>query len=360
MRPPISALWQVLANRAASRPSLKTGVVIVISLICPAVIHGSLVMSTSPGESVSAGNAARKWRIEVAMALMWPGVPLTDWAIILPLVSNIPQARSWLSRTIVLKAVRISASCCSVATERRRFQMTSRVTASSACPEPDRRALLIGELHDDVEPVVDPAAPAGADDQSGFALFDNGRPGKRKTRSQGVAVIHRRLHIASVLGKIGRARAFRGEPQGRTFPALAARGGGGQMKIHLRLGAAGDHAPVDHLDRDIRTVTAVERPVDFLKGRVDPRQMPLAQNAVRQRDGNLVALADIAHIGAALVGNSRGRKTGTLQHGPPLSGHLAEETIDKTPVQTIQTAVGAAHEVEGQRRHQQPEGRAQD
>ena len=64
------------------------------------------------------------------MALIWPGVPLIDCAIIRPLVSNMPQARSWLSRTMVLKAVRMSASCCSLATDRKRFQITSRVTGS--------------------------------------------------------------------------------------------------------------------------------------------------------------------------------------------------------------------------------------
>ena len=74
----MSALWHVLANRAVMRPLRKMGVVIVMSLIWPAVIHGSLVIKTSPGASFSGGNAVRKWRIEVAIALMWPGVPLTD------------------------------------------------------------------------------------------------------------------------------------------------------------------------------------------------------------------------------------------------------------------------------------------
>ena len=78
IRPPISALWQVLANNAAILPLRKIGVVIVISLICPAVCHGSLVINTSPGANLSGGNAARKCFIEVAMALIWPGVPLSD------------------------------------------------------------------------------------------------------------------------------------------------------------------------------------------------------------------------------------------------------------------------------------------
>ena len=35
-----------------------------------------------------------------------------------------------ISRTMVLKAVRISASCCSLATDKKRFQITSSVTGS--------------------------------------------------------------------------------------------------------------------------------------------------------------------------------------------------------------------------------------
>src|ERR1051326_26081 len=49
------AAWQVLAKSATSLPFLKIGEVIVMSLICPAVIHGSLVMSTSPGASFAGG-----------------------------------------------------------------------------------------------------------------------------------------------------------------------------------------------------------------------------------------------------------------------------------------------------------------
>src|SRR5215207_4765542 len=50
------------------------------------------------------------------MALIWPGVPVSDWAIMRPRASNTPQARSCVSRTTVLKAVRISATCCSLTT----------------------------------------------------------------------------------------------------------------------------------------------------------------------------------------------------------------------------------------------------
>src|SRR6266568_8765783 len=65
------------------------------------------------------------------MALMCPGVPVSDWAIIEPCVSKTPQARSCDSRTTVLKAVRINVTCCSFTTESKRFHSTSRVIGSS-------------------------------------------------------------------------------------------------------------------------------------------------------------------------------------------------------------------------------------
>ncbi len=74
----MSGEWQQLANQATSAPPRKTGVATVMSLTCPAVIHGSLVMSTSPSASAPGGYFATMWPIPVAMALMWPGVPPED------------------------------------------------------------------------------------------------------------------------------------------------------------------------------------------------------------------------------------------------------------------------------------------
>src|SRR5216683_2069056 len=71
-----------------------------------------------------------KWRIQVAMALMWPGVPVSDWATMLPAVSKTPQARSCDSRTTVEKAVRISAAFCSLVTDSSRLHNPSRAIGS--------------------------------------------------------------------------------------------------------------------------------------------------------------------------------------------------------------------------------------
>src|SRR5262245_36251580 len=109
--------------------------------------------------------------MEVAIALMCPGVPVIDWAIIQPWVSNMPQARSWLSRTIMLKAVRIRVSCCSLATASSRLQSTSKVTGSITVS-------FIGETHDHIQSLVDPGAPSLSDNERCFTLLHDCRTGE--------------------------------------------------------------------------------------------------------------------------------------------------------------------------------------
>src|SRR3954469_23880536 len=70
--------------------------------------------------------------MQVAIELMWPGVPVTAWAIMLPRRSKTPAERSPDSRTTVVNEVRISAAACSLTTAIRRFQRTSRVIESMA------------------------------------------------------------------------------------------------------------------------------------------------------------------------------------------------------------------------------------
>src|SRR5262249_8314709 len=159
-----------------------------------------------------------------------------------PLVSKTPQARSWLSRTIVLKAVRISASCCSLATESSRFHTTSSVTGSIPL-------LATGELHDDIQLIVDAAAPARADDQRRFALFHDRRSGKRRARRERVAVVDRRFDIAVALGKICAPLSFQRSAAVRFLR---------QAEIHRRIRSGGDHAPGDDFERGTGPFAAVE------------------------------------------------------------------------------------------------------
>src|SRR5215211_5278602 len=112
-------------------------VITVKSFRWPEVCHGWLVRSTSPGSRVSAGTSRRKWYMLVAIALTWPGVPVTAWATMRPRRSKRPAERSPASRTTLVKEVRIRARACSSTTETSRFQRTSsRIGSSFPCAMP--------------------------------------------------------------------------------------------------------------------------------------------------------------------------------------------------------------------------------
>src|SRR5262245_43915526 len=174
---------------------------------------------------------------------MCPGVPLSDCAIIRPLVSNKPQARSWLSRTMVLNAVRMSASCCSLATDKKRLQMTSKVTGSIAL-------LSIAQLHDHIEAIVHAGAPSHADDQCRLVFLHDGRSGECHPRLARVAMIPRRVDKTLLFGKVSGPRAF-----ARIAPASCiAR----QLEIHFRPRSTRNHAPVDDFQGHVRPFATIE------------------------------------------------------------------------------------------------------
>ena len=74
-------------------------------------------------EALMFGDLDKDDLISEAIELTWPGVPVTACASIRPLRSKTPAERSPHSRTMELKAVRISACACSSTTEIRRFHM---------------------------------------------------------------------------------------------------------------------------------------------------------------------------------------------------------------------------------------------
>src|SRR5262245_7178632 len=251
-------------------------------------------MRTSPGASLSGGKAAKKCFIEVAIAFMCPGVPLIDCAIIRPRVSKMPQARSWLSRTIVLNAVRMSASCCSLATDRRRFQTTSKVTGSIALPS-------IAKLHYNIKIFVYSSATARTHDQGRLAFLDNCRPSKLQPRFEGISIVHRSLDESARLRKIGAARPFSSIPLVGSTP--------GQLQIRFRSRSARYQSPVDDLQCHIGPLASVEATISFFELRSDLRHMLLTQNSTWKSHRNLVTLANIAHIGGSLIANFFRRQT---------------------------------------------------
>ena len=96
------------------RSPRKIGDRTVMSKKWPADIHGSLVMSTSPGRRLAASQLSRRLRAAAASELIWPGVPVTAWATMRAWSSNRPFARSPASRTMGLKAIRCNARACSL------------------------------------------------------------------------------------------------------------------------------------------------------------------------------------------------------------------------------------------------------
>src|SRR5215213_11293845 len=192
---------------------------------------------------------------------MCPGVPVSDCAIIWPRVSKTPQARSCDSRTTVLKAVRISAACCSLATERSRFQSTSSVTGSRlvaviwfSCTCDVLAVMRSLDLHSEVALIIDRDRGTGANDGRRFALLDDGGAGERRAWSQPVAVVDRDVGHPATFGHVGPARAFaRGHGiAGRLWCSR-------ETEIGSRTG--GNHPPGDRFHRHRRTKPAVEAEV---------------------------------------------------------------------------------------------------
>src|SRR5688572_32732825 len=208
-----------------------------------------------------------------AMALMWPGVPLIDCAIMRPFVSNMPQAKSWLSRTIVLKAVLMSASCCSLATERKRFQITSKVTGSIA-------SLFIGKFHDDVQTRINMSPASRADHDRGFALLDTAGTLQFRARLERISVIDGGLHVSAALGKKGTPSSL----SRAACPGWVLR----QLDARCRSRTTGNNPPIDQFQRHFRSFTAVKPAVSRLEGRGDSRQMLRSQLFARQSHRDFV------------------------------------------------------------------------
>ena len=81
---------------------------------------------------VCVGYRSRKKFTDAAMALTWPGVPVTAWANMRPRKSNSPAERSPASRTVVEKAVRMIDCACSSTMAIMRSQSILLRTAPSA------------------------------------------------------------------------------------------------------------------------------------------------------------------------------------------------------------------------------------
>jgi hypothetical protein len=84
--PPMSGAWAVLALKATTRPSRKMGLATVMSGRCPVPSQRSLVISTSPGSSVSSG----KWWMKCFTVS--GRVPMKEGMLSVACTSDCPRA----------------------------------------------------------------------------------------------------------------------------------------------------------------------------------------------------------------------------------------------------------------------------
>ena len=83
-RPPMSTWCTLLIEKPISRSPVKAGVVTKTSAVWPLQSQGSLQMKTSPGRTVSGGNAARRFFPNTGMTPVCPVAPSHVWATRLP------------------------------------------------------------------------------------------------------------------------------------------------------------------------------------------------------------------------------------------------------------------------------------
>src|SRR5579885_918037 len=226
-------------------------------MIGPAERQGTRENRTKEGAREAGGEARRKCLTPVAMALMWPGVPVMDCASMRPCVSKTPQARSCDSRTMVLKAVRMRAICCSLTTASSRFQSTSRVTGSSA-----RVSTAMLPPHHHIPQWVHFGPGAGADDEGRFLLLDDRRALERRAGAEAIPVIHGRVDEAPALGEVGGTAPFQGPPAVRLRPGCQPQPEEGLRPAHL-------HAPVERLQPHPGAGAAVEALIGLLEARAE-------------------------------------------------------------------------------------------
>jgi hypothetical protein len=80
MRPPMSGMCEVVAEKATRRSPWKIGLSTETSLMWPVPSQASLVMRTSPGCMRSAPSSRRKWRTVAGRVPMNEGMLPLFWA----------------------------------------------------------------------------------------------------------------------------------------------------------------------------------------------------------------------------------------------------------------------------------------
>src|SRR5215218_6575034 len=127
------------------------------------------------------------------MEFTWPGVPVMAWASMRPWRSKIPAERSPASRTIGLKAVRISVCACSSTTAISRFHMICRSIRPTLLDWLMTLSSPDSAVHDDTTGRIDMRGETGRNIGRGLVLGHDRGSGEGATRRQLLAAIDRHL-----------------------------------------------------------------------------------------------------------------------------------------------------------------------
>src|SRR5439155_14105904 len=120
------------------------------------------------------------------------------------------------------------------------------------------------------------------------------------------------------------------------------------LQAYLGRRAGRGDAPVDNFNWYRLAEPLIETAVDLLKRFDDGGNALAAKPTGWQRNLNLVALTDIAHVGHTSVANVLGQNARFLQECLTLRLHLAEQGIGLLPVQRIDATGPGVHEIKGQ------------
>src|ERR1700730_957824 len=270
----------------------------------------------------------------VASAFMWPGVPVTACASILPCASKTAADRSPTSRTIGVNDVRMSAAACSFVTAMRRVQRISSVTGS-------RSGI---DLHPEVAVVVKAPPAANADHHRRLPLLDHGRTPDRLPGAEPVAVDDPRLHEALLLVRPDR-------PPSLHHAATPSDG----TDLDRRLWPANPDSPGQDLGLDARRPASVEAEIGLLEGFLHLPRGPSLQ-PLSERYGYGLALASVADVGGEVDAHLTSANARPRQLPSALPRHFAQGLSHPGPVDLAEDRGKAAGEVAGRRRRQQAKG----
>src|SRR6266700_200794 len=188
-----------------------------------------------------------------------------------------------------------------------------------------------------------------SDDHRRFPFFNDSRSGEACTGQQSIAVIDRYSMIATQLREI-RLAAPLASSLSNFRPILH------YLQAYMGRRSGRSNAPVDNLNRHRLAEPLIETAVDLLKRFDDSRDALAAKPTSWQRNLNLVALTDIAHIGHTPVVNVLRQNAGFFQECLTLRLHLAEQGIGLLPVQRIDATGPGAHEIKGKRSGEESNG----